>query len=247
MLIDAAKRASAYKVIAVIPYFGYARQDRKSEARAPITARLAADMIEAAGADRVITIDLHADQEQGFFKIPVDHLFAASLFVPLIKKMQLSNLAIAAPDMGASKRAIAYQGFLRDLDVDANSIICYKSRSGDNKVGDVIVLGDAEDKNIVIVDDMIDTAGTITAVAKALKEAGAKSVRAMATHPVLSGSAHKRILNSCFDRIILTDTIPLRQKNDRIEIVSVADHFAEVISNVVKGDSISSSFIQKSC
>lgn len=239
MLIDAAKRASADKVVAVLPYFGFARQDRKDRPRSAIGAKLVANLLTAAGVDRIMTMDLHADQLQGFFDVPVDHLYASSLFVPYIKDLGLENLAIAAPDMGGTKRANAYSRFLQ-----ASMVICYKLRKKPNVVEEIKAIGDMEDKNIVIVDDMVDTAGTVTFAAGMMKSEGAKSVRVVATHAVLSGPAYERIEQSPIDELIVTDTIPLKQQLDKIKVISVAEHFAEVIDKVYNFKSISDTFIR---
>ena len=238
MMIDAAKRASADKVVAVIPYFGYARQDRKDRPRSAIGAKLVANLLTASGVDRIMTMDLHADQLQGFFDVPVDHLYASALFVPYVKELGLDNLAIAAPDMGWTKRANAYSRFL-----NASMVICYKLRKRPNVVEEIKAIGDMEGKNIVIVDDMVDTAGTISFAAGMMKSEGAKSVRVVATHPVLYGPAYERIEQSPIDELIVTDTIPLKQQSDKIKVLSVADHFADVINKVYNFKSISDTFI----
>jgi len=239
LMIDAAKRASAYKVIAVIPYFGFARQDRKDKPRVSIGAKLIADLLSAAGVDRVMTMDLHADQIQGFFNIPVDHLYASSVFVPYIKSLNLENLIMAAPDMGGSKRANAYSHFL-----NTDMAICYKARKKANEVSEIRIIGDVEGKNVIILDDMIDTAGTITKTAQMMMDEGALSVRALATHPVLSGPAYERLNNSPLEEIIVTDTIPIKEdKSDKIKVLSVAPLFAEVIDKVYNFMSISNTFI----
>ncbi|HAM98122.1 MAG TPA: ribose-phosphate pyrophosphokinase [Marinilabiliales bacterium] len=238
LMIDAAKRASAYKIVAVIPYFGYARQDRKDKPRVSIGAKLVADLLEAAGVSRVMTMDLHADQIQGFFNIPVDHLYASSIFTPYLRALNLENLTIAAPDMGGSKRAYAYSTYL-----GTPVVISHKSRSKANEIGEMKVIGDVKDKNVVIVDDMIDTAGTITKAADIMMENGARSVRVMATHPILSGPAYERIQNSSITELIVTDTIPLKQACDKITVLSVADLFANTIKSVYNQRSISSNFI----
>jgi len=238
MMIDAARRASAYKIVAVMPYFGWARQDRKDKPRVPIGAKLVADLLNAAHVDRIMTMDLHADQIQGFFNIPLDHLYASSLFVPFIKSLNLDNLVVAAPDMGGTKRANAYSRFLQ-----SEMAICYKNRKKANEVDHITVIGNVKDKNIVIVDDMIDTAGTVCLAAEIMLNAGAKSVRVVATHPVLSGKAHERIANSGITEVIVTDTIPLKEKNDKIRVVTVANLFADVIRKVYNYESISSTFI----
>ncbi len=239
LLIDAAKRASAYKIVAVIPYFGYARSDRKDRPRAAIGAKLVANLLTAAGVDRVMTMDLHADQLQGFFDVPVDHLYASSLFVPYLKTLSLDNMTIAAPDMGGTKRANAYSRFM-----ETEMVICYKVRKQANKVEDIKVIGNIKDKNVIIIDDMIDTAGTICLAADMLVLAGAQSVRVCATHPVLSGKAYKKIEKSLIKEVIVTDTIPLPRESPKIRTISVAELFADVINKVYNYESISSSFIQ---
>lgn len=238
MMIDAAKRASAYKVIAVIPYFGFARQDRKDRPRVAIGAKLVANLLHAAGVDRIMTMDLHADQIQGFFDIPVDHLYGSTVLAPYIRSLKLENLAIASPDIGGSKRANSWAKFF-----DSGLIICHKTRERPNEVADMKVIGNVEGKNIVIVDDMIDTAGTICKAAAILKEKGAQSVRAVATHAVLSGKAYENIEKSALDEVVFTDSIPLKQPCDKIRVISVADMFAETIRNVVEHRSISDHFI----
>ena len=239
MMIDAAKRASAYNIVAVLPYFGFARQDRKDKPRVSIGAKLVTDLLTTAGVDRVMTMDLHADQIQGFFNVPVDHIFASSLFVPYIKDLNLDNLVIAAPDMGGTKRANAYSRFLK-----CEMVICYKLRKKANYVDEMQVIGDVRDRNIVIVDDMVDTAGTLTLAAQMMVDKGAKSVRAAATHPVLSGDAYEKIENSPIKELLVTDSIPLKQESKKIKVISVADVFADVINKVYNYQSISNSFIQ---
>jgi len=238
LMIDAAKRASAYKIVAVMPYFGFARQDRKDKPRVSIGAKLITDLLTAAGVDRVMTMDLHADQIQGFFNVPVDHIYASSLFVPYIKNLNLEDLVIAAPDMGGTKRANAYSRFL-----NCEMVICYKQRKKANYVGEITIIGDVQGKNVVIVDDMVDTAGTLTMVAEMMMEQGAKSVRATATHPVLSGPAYERIENSPLLEVLVTDSIPIRKESSKIKVVSIAEVFADVINKVYNYQSISSSFI----
>ena len=238
LLIDAAKRASAYKIIAVIPYFGFARQDRKDRPRVSIGAKLMADLLTAAGVSRVMTMDLHADQIQGFFNVPVDHIYASSIFVPYIKSLNLDNLVIASPDMGGAKRANAYSKFL-----GCPMVVSHKSRDKANEVGEMTVIGDVKDKNVIILDDMIDTAGTVTKAAGIMMERGAKSVRAIATHPVLSGPAYDRIKNSDLTELIVSDSIPVNPDCDKIKVLSVADIFAETINKVYHYESISDSFI----
>ena len=238
LMIDAAKRASAYKIVAVMPYMGLARQDRKDRPRCSIGAKLVADLLTAAGVDRIMTMDLHADQIQGFFNVPVDHLYASSLYVPYLKSLENPNLVVAAPDMGGSKRANAYARYL-----NIDMVICYKSRKAANVVGEIKVIGDVTGKDIVIVDDMIDTAGTICLAADMMKAEGANSVRVIATHPVLSHPAYERIDNSAITEVVVTDTIPLKGHSDKIKVISVADIFADVINKVYKYKSISSTFI----
>ncbi|MCG8696766.1 MAG: ribose-phosphate pyrophosphokinase [Bacteroidales bacterium] len=238
LMIDAAKRASAYKVVAVMPYLGLARQDRKDRPRCSIGAKLVADLLTSAGVDRIMTMDLHADQIQGFFDVPVDHLYASSLFIPYLKSLENPELVVAAPDMGGSKRANAYARYL-----NSEMVICYKSRKKANVVDEIKVIGEVKDKDIVIVDDMIDTAGTVCLAADMMKSEGAKTVRVLATHPVLSGPAYERIDNSSITELVVTDTIPLRGHSDKIKVISVADIFADVINKVYKYKSISSNFI----
>ncbi|HDR89065.1 MAG TPA: ribose-phosphate pyrophosphokinase [Bacteroidetes bacterium] len=238
LMIDAAKRASAYKIVAVMPYFGFARQDRKDKPRVSIGAKLVANLLSAAGADRVMTMDLHADQIQGFFDFPVDHIYASTVFVPYFKSLDLDNLVIASPDMGGSKRANAYSRFL-----NADMVICYKQREKANAVGKMVVIGDVTGKNVVIVDDMIDTAGTITMAANMMKEQGALSIRCAATHPVLSGPAYERIEESALEEVVVTDSIPLTRESPKIKVLSIADIFADVINKVYNYQSISSTFI----
>lgn len=240
LMADAARRASAHRVVAVIPYFGWARQDRKDQPRVAIGAKMVANILKASGVERVMTMDLHADQIQGFFDIPVDHLYASSIFVPYLKNLNIENMAIAAPDMGGAKRANAYSKFL-----GTNVIVCHKNRERANVVGQMTAIGDVEDKNVIIVDDMVDTAGTLTKAANLMKERGARSVRAICTHPVLSGEAYERINESALNELIVTDTIPLRKDKDtsKITVLSVADTFADVISKVYNYQSISANFI----
>jgi len=237
-MIDAAKRASAKRVVAVIPYFGMARQDRKDRPRSAIGAKLVANLLTAAGVDRVMTMDLHADQLQGFFDVPVDHLYASSIFVPYINTLCLDNLVVAAPDMGGSKRANAYSRFLK-----TEMVICYKLRKKANVIEEFKVIGDVRDKNIIVIDDMIDTAGTITVASNMMMEEGARSVRVIATHPVLSGPAYERIENSKITEVMVTDTIPLKQQCSKIKVISIADIFADTINKVYNYQSISGNFI----
>lgn len=240
LMIDAAKRASAYKVVAVLPYFGWARQDRKDRSRVSIGAKLVANLLCAAGVDRVMTMDLHADQIQGFFDVPVDHIYASALFMDYIRNMKLEDLAIAAPDMGGAKRANAYSRIL-----GTPMIICHKNREKPNVVGEMTAIGDVEGKNVIIIDDMIDTAGTIAKAADMLMGKGAKSVRAIATHPVLSGPAYDRINRSALIEVAVTDSIPLDMSQDlsKFTVVSCADFLADVINKVYNYQSISTKFI----
>lgn len=238
LMIDAAKRASARHITAVLPYFGWARQDRKDKPRVPIAAKLVAKMLEVAGATRIITMDLHADQIQGFFEKPVDHLFASTIFLPYLKSLNLDNLTIASPDMGGSKRAYAYsKALLSDV------VICYKQRAKANVISHMELIGNVEGKNVVLVDDMVDTAGTLTKAADLMMERGALSVRAICTHPILSGSAYEKIQNSKLEELIVTNSIPLRQESAKIRVLSCADLFAEVMYNVHHNKSISSKFV----
>ncbi len=238
LMIDAAKRASAYKVIAVIPYYGFARQDRKDRPRVSIGSKLSADLLSAAGVDRIITMDLHADQIQGFFDVPVDHLFGSAIFAPYIQNLKLDNLAISAPDMGGSKRANAYSRHLQ-----SEMVLCYKLRKKPNVIEEMSVIGEVEGRNIVIIDDMVDTAGTIVIAANKLKERGAKSIRAFATHPILSGNAVERINNSSIEELVVTDSVPLSVQSDKIKVLSIAGIFANTIRAVNTNQSISTSFV----
>jgi len=237
-MVDAAKRASAKNIIAVMPYFGYARQDRKDKPRVSIGSKLVSNLLGAAGVTRVMTMDLHADQIQGFFEVPVDHLFASTIFLPYLQSLELDNLIMAAPDTGGTKRANAYAKHL-----NCDLAICYKQRKVANKVDSMTVIGDVEGKDVVLVDDLIDTAGTLTKSAEMMMEHGAKSVRAMITHPVLSGPAYDRINDSILTELVVTDTIPLKQESDKIKVLSVADLFANTMRSVVSYQSISSQFI----
>ena len=238
LMIDAAKRASAYKIIAVMPYFGFARQDRKDRPRVSIGAKLVADMLSTAGINRLITMDLHADQIQGFFDVPVDHLSAAALFIPHIHKMGLRDIVVASPDVGGTKRANVFAKHLK-----TDLVICHKSRSKANRIDSMTLIGDVENKDVIIVDDIIDTAGTITKAADLMKLKGARSVRAFVTHGVLSGPAFERIEASGLDEVLITDSIPLRQKCDKITVLSCAPLFADVIQKIHKNKSISTAFI----
>ena len=238
LMIDAAKRASARHITAVIPYFGWARQDRKDKPRVPIAAKLVANLLQAAGATRIITMDLHADQIQGFFEKPVDHLYASTVFLPYIKSLGLDDLTIASPDMGGSKRAYAYSRFLQ-----SEVVICYKQRKKANVIDHMELIGSVEGRNVILVDDMIDTAGTLTVAADLMIERGAKSVRAICTHPVLSGKAYERIESSKLEELIITDTIPLKKDLSKIKVVSCAPLFADVMHKVHGNKSISDQFL----
>ena len=238
LMIDAAKRASAHKIIAVLPYFGWARQDRKDQPRVAIGAKLVANMLVSAGVDRVMTMDLHADQIQGFFEVPVDHLYGSTLFAPYLKSKNLSNLIIAAPDAGGSKRANAYAKYL-----NVDLALCYKQRKKANEIDNMTIIGDVQGKDVVIIDDMIDTAGTLTKAAQLFIDNGASSVYACCTHAILSGPAHERIENSVLKELVVTDTINIKKENSKIKVLSVADLFAEVMSQHVKYKSISKHFL----
>lgn len=238
LMVDAARRASAKQVIAVLPYFGFARQDRKDQPRVAIGAKLIANLLSAAGISRIITMDLHADQIQGFFDVPVDHLYASSIFIPYIQSLNLPNLTMAAPDVGGSKRANAYSKYL-----NSDMVICYKQRAKANVISSMTVIGDVKGKDIVLIDDLVDTAGTLTKAADMMTERGATSVRALCTHAVLSGKAYENIEKSSLKELIVTDTIPLKQKSDKIKVLSVAGLFADVFHRLVKHESISSHFI----
>ena len=238
LMLDAAKRASARHITAVMPYFGWAMQDRKDKPRVPIGAKLIAKLLETAGATRIITMDLHADQIQGFFEKPVDHLFASTIFLPHIESLKLSNLTIASPDMGGSKRAYAYSKYL-----SSEVVICYKQREKANKVSHMELIGNVKDKNVILVDDMVDTAGTLTKAATLMKERGAISVRAVCTHALLSGDAYDKIEKSELEELIVTDSIPPRISHNKVKVLSCAPLFAEVMHNLHFNKSISSKFI----
>ena len=238
LMLDAAKRASARHITAVMPYFGWARQDRKDKPRVPIGAKLIAKLLESAGATRIITMDLHADQIQGFFEKPVDHLFASTIFLPYINSLKLSDLTIASPDMGGSKRAYAYSKFL-----SSDVVICYKQREKANIISHMELIGNVEGKNVVLVDDMVDTAGTLTNAADLMKKRGAISVRAICTHALLSGNAYEKIEGSQLEELIVTDSIPPKVSHPKVKVLSCAPLFAEVMKNVHYNQSISSKFV----
>jgi ribose-phosphate pyrophosphokinase len=238
MMVDAAKRASARRVVAIMPYFGLARQDRKDKPRVPIGAKLVANMLATAGVTRVMTMDLHADQIQGFFEVPVDHLFASTIFIPYIKSLNLPNLTMASPDMGGTKRANAYAKFL-----DAEVVVCYKQRKKANVISDMFLIGEVKGRDVIIVDDMVDTAGTLTKAADIMMENGANSVRAICTHAILSGKAYERIEKSQLTELIVTDTIPAARTSSKVKVLSVDDLFANIIKKVFNHESISESFI----
>ena len=238
LMIDAAKRASARHVTAVIPYFGWARQDRKDKPRVPIGAKLVAKLLETAGATRIMTMDLHADQIQGFFEKPVDHLFASTIFLPYLQSLALSDLTIASPDMGGSKRAYAYSKYLH-----SDVVICYKQRKKANVIERMELIGDVVGKNVVLVDDMIDTGGTLAKAADMMIERGALSVRAICTHAILSGDAYQRIEDSKILELIVTDSIPLKRNSPKIKVISCAQLFADVMHMVQNNNSISGKFI----
>lgn len=236
LLIDAAKRASAKRVVALIPYFGFARQDRKDKPRVSIAAKLITNLLVAAGVDRIITMDLHSDQIQGFVDIPVDHMYASSIFVPYLRRMQLPNLTMASPDTGGTKRAAAYAKFL-----NTDLVICFKQRSKANQIDSIRIIGDVKGRDVVLVDDIIDTAGTITKAANLMMENGATSVRALCTHPVFSEGAFEKINDSALTEVIVTDTIK-RESLGKITVLSTAEIFADVIKRVNKNKSISTHF-----
>ena len=238
LMVDAAKRASAQSIVAVMPYFGFARQDRKDRPRVAIGAKLVANLLTAAGVNRLITMDLHADQIQGFFEVPVDHLFASTIFLPYLESIRTPDMIIATPDTGGTKRANAYAKYL-----NVDLAICYKQRKVANQIENMTVIGDVEGKDVVLVDDMVDTAGTLTKAADMMMEHGAKSVRAISTHGVLSGPAHERIRNSQITELIVTDSIPLKEENAKIKVITVADLFANVLKSLSNNESISSNFI----
>lgn len=239
MVIDATKRASAHYITAVIPYFGFSRQDRKDKPRVPIASKMVANLLTAAGVTRIMTLDLHAPQIQGFFDIPVDHLEAATVFIPYIEALNLPNLTIAAPDMGGTHRAIGYAKYF-----NVEMVICDKHRKRANEIASMTVIGDVEGKDIVIIDDLVDTAGTLTKAAELLFDKGANSVRAFCTHPVLSGEAYERIEHSRLTELVVCNTIPLKRTSPKIRVISVADLFAKAIHAVYAHESISDLFVK---
>lgn len=238
LMLDAAKRASARHITAVIPYFGWARQDRKDKPRVPIAAKLKANLLETAGATRIITMDLHADQIQGFFEKPVDHLFASTIFLPYLQDLGLENLTIASPDMGGSKRAYAYSKAM-----ESDVVICYKQRAKANVISHMELIGNVEGQHVVLVDDMVDTAGTLTKAADLMMEKGALSVRAICTHAILSGNAYEKLENSQLKELIVTDSIPRVHKSDKVKVLSCAPLFADVMHRVNSNTSIASKFV----
>lgn len=239
LMIDAAKRASAYKVIAVMPYYGFARQDRKDRPRVAIGSKLVANMLTAAGADRVVTMDLHAPQIQGYFDIPVDHLDSSAIFIPYIESLNLKNLTFAAPDVGSANR-------IREISTyfECEMVICDKHRKRANEIASMVVIGDVTDRDIVLIDDICDTGGTLAKSAGLMKEKGARSVRALCTHPVLSGNAYENIQNSALEELVVCDTIPVRGICDKIKILSVDELFAVALRNAYENKSINSLFIR---
>jgi ribose-phosphate pyrophosphokinase len=237
LMADAARRASARNITAVIPYFGFARQDRKDKPRVTIAAKLVANLLITAGITRIITIDLHADQIQGFFDVPVDHLYASNIFVPYIQSLNLPNLTMASPDTGGTRRAASYAKML-----NTGFVICYKQRAKPNVVEEMSLIGDVKGRDVILIDDIIDTAGSITKAGEIIMENGASSVRAFCTHPIFSGKAFERIEKSPFEEVVVTDTIPLKNESKKIKVLSTADLFAEVIRRVENYESISSLF-----
>lgn len=238
LMVDAAKRASARTINAIVPYYGWARQDRKSKPRVSIAAKLVANMLSIAGINRIMTMDLHADQEQGFFEVPVDHLFASTILLPYIKQANLKNLCIATPDVGGTKRASTYAKYL-----DCPMVICNKTRQRANEVASMEVIGDVQGMDVVLVDDMVDTAGTITKAADIIKSMGANSVRALASHCIMSGPADERVSNSQLEEIVFTDSIPYKGKCKKVKQLTVGPLFAETIRRVLNNESISSQYI----
>ena len=239
LMIDAAKRASAYKVIAVMPYYGYARQDRKDRPRVAIGSKLVANMLTAAGADRVVTMDLHAPQIQGYFDIPVDHLDSSAIFIPYIESLNLENLTFAAPDVGSANRIREVATFF-----ECDMVICDKHRKRANEIASMVLIGDVKDRDVVLIDDICDTGGTLCKSAALMKERGARSVRALCTHPVLSGKAYENIANSILEELVVCDTIPVKNICDKIKILSVDELFAVALRNAYENKSINSLFMR---
>ncbi len=237
MMIDAARRASARSIVAVIPYFGYARQDRKDKPRVSIASKLVANLLSAAGVNRIITLDLHADQIQGFFDVPVDHLYASSVFIPYLKTLHLDNLTFASPDTGGTRRAGSYAKYFH-----TDFVICYKHRSKPNEIAKMALVGDVKNRNVILLDDIVDTGGTLCKAAQIIMDNGAKSVRAMVTHPILSGNALELIEASALAELIVTDTIPIKKESPKLKMITTSDLFAEVIRRLKKKESISSLF-----
>jgi ribose-phosphate pyrophosphokinase len=237
MMIDAARRASARSIVAVIPYFGYARQDRKDKPRVSIASKLVANLLSAAGVNRIITLDLHADQIQGFFDVPVDHLYASSVFIPYLKTLHLDNLTFASPDTGGTRRAGSYAKYFH-----TDFVICYKHRSKPNEVAKMALVGDVKGRNVILLDDIVDTGGTLCKAAQIIMDNGAMSVRAMVTHPILSGNACEQIEASALTELIVTDTIPIKKESPKLKVITTSDLFAEVIRRLKKKESISSLF-----
>ena len=237
MMIDAARRASARSIVAVIPYFGYARQDRKDKPRVSIASKLVANLLSAAGVNRIITLDLHADQIQGFFDVPVDHLYASSVFIPYLKTLHLDNLTFASPDTGGTRRAGSYAKYFH-----TDFVICYKHRSKPNEIAKMALVGDVKGRNVILLDDIVDTGGTLCKAAQIIMENGAKSVRAMVTHPILSGNALELLEASALTELIVTDTLPINKESPKLKVITTSDLFAEVIRRLKKKESISSLF-----
>jgi ribose-phosphate pyrophosphokinase len=237
MLVDAARRASARSIVAVMPYFGYARQDRKDKPRVSIASKLVANLLSAAGVQRIVTIDLHADQIQGFFDVPVDHLYASSVFIPYLKTLHLNNLTFASPDTGGTRRAGSYAKFFH-----TDFVVCYKHRSKPNEIEKMALVGDVEGRNVIMLDDIVDTGGTLCKAAQIIMDNGAASVRAMVTHPLLSGNSYENIEKSAMEELVVTDTIPLHKESPKIKVISTSDLLAEVLRRLKKKESISSLF-----
>jgi ribose-phosphate pyrophosphokinase len=235
--VDAARRASARSIVAVMPYFGYARQDRKDKPRVSIASKLVANLLSAAGVQRIVTIDLHADQIQGFFDVPVDHLYASSVFIPYLKTLHLNNLTFASPDTGGTRRAGSYAKFFH-----TDFVVCYKHRAKPNEIERMALVGDVEGRNVILLDDIVDTGGTLCKAAQIIMDNGALSVRAMVTHPLLSGNSYENIEKSALEELVVTDTIPLHKESPKIRVISTADLLAEVLRRLKKKESISSLF-----